>query len=284
MKAKTGSLAFAQLLFTGGLIVFSQLVFLKASLHEDLGLGRSGEAWTWANYSSVWTDPEYLHGLWLTLALSSTVVAVTLVLAWPAAWILSRMRPAAATAVLTAIVVTSFVPLPIKTLGLMIVFAADGVLLGTLRHLGLVDAHFRFLGSLFAVGVGYTHLGLAFMITLLFSTLQAVPQRLVEAARVHGASSWRALWRVVVPLSLPGTLGASLMLFNLLCGAFVSAALLGGGKVLTLPVLIQQSLILHAEYGVAATLAAVLLLIVVAGNLASVAAARRLTPGARVIA
>ena len=153
-----------------------------------------------------------------------------------------------------------------------------------LRATGLVDENFRFVGSLFGVAVGYTHLAIGLMVMMMFSVMQAIPKSLEEAARIHGASWGRTLLRVILPLSLPGTISASLMLFNLLTGAFVSATLLGGGKILTLPVMIQQSIILFNEYGIAAALAALLLVTVFALNLLSVFAASRLTPTTKVIA
>lgn len=267
----------------GGLLILTQGAFLSASFHEDLGLGRSAPEFTLANYVAAWNDPDYRASLALTLRLAASVVAVTLVLSWPVAYLLSRSSARLATAVIVAVVASSFVTLPIKALGLMILFSADGTLMRALRTLDLVGADYRFVGSLFAVAVGYSHLAIGFMVTILFSVFQGIPRRLEEAAAVHGASPLRVLWRVVVPLSLPGTLSASLVLFNLLCGAFVSAVLLGGGKVLTLSVLIQRSLILFNEYGSAATLATVLLVLVFIVNIASVVAVTRLGPARRII-
>lgn len=272
------------LLFTAGLLLLSQFVFLEASLHQDEGLGRVSAAFTWSNYWAVWSDPDYLGSLLLTLRLASLVVLATLVLTWPVAYLLSRARPRVATIVIAAIVAASFVTLPIKALGMVILFSADGALMSLLRGIGLIDERYRFIGSFFAVAVGYMHLAIGFMVTMLFSVFQAIPRRLEEAAAILGAPRRRVLWRVVVPLSLPGTLSASLVLFNLLTGAFVSAVLLGGGKILTLPVLIQRSLILYNEYGMAAALAVVLLLIVLGVNVLSVVAVSRLTPTAKVIA
>ncbi|CAN5394316.1 hypothetical protein BH09PSE5_BH09PSE5_15130 [soil metagenome] len=276
-------LTLPQLLFTGGVILLSQFVFLKSSLHEDTGLGLQSPAVTLTNYLLVWQDGDYLAALGLTLRLAFIVVLVSVLIAWPIAYVLSRMRTRAPTTILTAVIAASFIPLPIKALGLMILFSAEGVVMTALRALDLVGPDFRFIGSFFAVAVGYTHLAIGFMVTMLFNTLLAVPARLEEAAAIHGAQRLRVLWRVVLPLSLPGTLSASLVLFNLLTGAFVSAVLLGGGKILTLPVLIQRTLILDNDYGIAATLAVVLLVIVLAVNIFSVLAAARITPGAKVI-
>jgi len=124
--------------------------------------------------------------------------------------------------------------------------------------------------------IGYSHLAIGFMVMMLFSIIQTIPRRLEEAAEILGASRWRVYWRVVLPLSLPGVVSSSLILFNLLMGAFVSAIILGGGKVLTLPVLIQRSLMMFNEYGMAAALSAILLLVVLVINILSVFAVTRL--------
>lgn len=284
MRWNWGVLIVPPFIFSMSILLFTQFVFLEASFHEDVGLGRLSEGYSWYNYAQLWSDPAYLDSLWLTLRLALTVVIVTLVMTWPVAYLLSRIRSRLAMVLIAVIMASTFISLPIKALGLIILFGSDGVAMSMLRSVGLISPESRFVGSLFGVAVGYTHLAIGLMVMMLFSVMQAIPRNLEEAAMVHGASWWRMLWRVVVPLSLPGTISASLMLFNLLTGAFVSAALLGGGRILTLPVLIQQTLILFNEYGMAATLAAVLLVIVLMVNLVSVFAVARLTPGTRVIA
>ena len=266
------------------LLGFTLLVFLASGFHQDMGLGRLSSSYTLYNYLQIWRSPEYLESLRLTLRLAFSVCIATLIITWPVAYLLSRLRPRTALLLVTVILASTFVSLPIKALGLIILFASDGILMQGLRAIGLFGENFRFVGSLFGVAVGYTHLAIGLMITMLFSVMQAIPRNLEEAARVHGASWLRMLWRVIVPLSLPGTISASLMLFNLLTGAFVSATLLGGGKILTLPVLIQQTLILFTEYGMAAALATALLFIVFIVNIVSVFAVSRLTPAAKVIA
>jgi putative spermidine/putrescine transport system permease protein len=265
------------------ILVFTQLVFMEASFHRDLGLGRLEPEYSWANYLQVWSSPDYLDSLWLTIRLALSVVVVALLMTWPVAYLLSRIRPRTAMLLIAVIMASTFISLPIKALGLIILFGSDGFLMSGLRSIGLIAQDSRFVGSLFGVAVGYGHLAIGLMVIMLFSVMQAIPRNLEEAAMVHGASWLRMLWRIVIPLTLPGTISASLMLFNLLTGAFVSAALLGGGRILTLPVLIQQTLILFNEYGMAATLAAILLMLVLLVNVISVFAVSRLTRGAGVI-
>lgn len=284
MRWSWGLLVVPPLLLTVTLLGFTLVVFLSSSLHEDLGLGMLADEYSAYSFVQIWRYPSYLDSLWLTLRLAFSVCAFTLLVTWPVAYLLSRLRPRIAMLFIGGILASTFISLPIKALGLMILFGADSFAMHALRATSLVDEDFRFVGSLFGVAVGYTHLAIGLMVMMLFSVMQAIPKSLEDAARIHGASWARMLWRVIVPLSLPGTVSASLMLFNLLTGAFVSATLLGGGKILTLPVLIQQSIILFNEYGIAAALATVLLVLVFAVNFASVLAVSRLTPATKVIA
>ena len=90
--------------------------------------------------------------------------------------------------------------------------------------------------------------------------------------------------RVVFPLSLPGVTVGALMIFNMCMGAFTSAALLGAGKVFTLPVLIQRTVMMEIRYSLAAALAAVLLISVLLINLLSLYLLRRFRLARMVVA
>jgi putative spermidine/putrescine transport system permease protein len=219
----------------------------------------------------------------LTVVLSVVVVALSLVLTFPMAYVLARMPPWLATLLVTAVVGSSFVSVAIKILGFVIIFAADGALSQFLRWLGLIEQSVQLLGTIPGVIFGYIHLSIGFMVMMLFSVIQTIPRRLEEAAQIHGASRWRVYWRVIIPLSVPGAVNASLIQFNLLMGAFVTATILGGGKILTFPVLIQRTLMLFTDYGLAAALSATLLVIVVLINVASVFLVTRLRVNAGMV-
>jgi putative spermidine/putrescine transport system permease protein len=110
----------------------------------------------------------------------------------------------------------------------------------------------------------------------MYGIVRTIPVSLEEAAAIHGASRLRVFRKVLLPLCLPGLVVGFLTIFNTSMGAFTSAALLGGGRVITLPVLIQRTMLLDVKYGMAAALAALLLAFVVILNLASVMVLRRL--------
>ena len=264
------------------LLFGTQFVFLRAGFYEDLGLGLIGDTLRIDNYVAAFRDSFYLDALWLTIYLSAVVVACSLVVAYPAAYAIARMRSNWAMLLLAAIMVSSFVTVVIKVLGLIIIFGADGPINSLLNALGITDSPVRIVGTLAGVVVGLMHYVLGFLVLLLFSVIQTIPRSLEEAARIHGASRWRTMWRVVIPLSLPGIVSGSLIVFNLSMGAFVSATLLGAGRVLTLPVVIERTLVLQTEYGMGSTLSAILLGSVLIINIVSVLLVRRMR-GARLV-
>jgi len=271
MRARWETFLIPPLVVSFLLFAIPQFVFLRTSLFKDLGLGRFGSALELGNYIQFFLDPFYLRSLGLTTYLSAVVVALTLLFGFPVAYVLARMRSRWASVLLAVIVIASFITVVIKVLGLIIIFSASGPMNGLLLALHIVESPIQMLGNRAGVVIGLLHYTLAFMVLVLFSMVQTIPRSLEEAAQIHGASRWRVFRRVVIPLALPGLIAGSLMVFNLCMGAFTSAALLGGGKVLTLPVLIQRTIILETRYGMGAALSAILLVAVLLINLLSVA-------------
>jgi putative spermidine/putrescine transport system permease protein len=266
------------------LLAASQLTFLRGSLSADLGLGMLSNTLGLQNYDLLFTDEFYLRALWLTVKVSALATVFTLVLGFPVAYVIARMRTRWAMVMLAGVVVSSFVTIVIKVYGLMVIFAADGWINRFMLAVGLIDRPYTIIGNSTGVVVGLMQFTMGFGVLLLYSVVRTIPTSLEEAATIHGASRARVFWRVVLPLSLPGVIVGSLMMFNMCMGAFTSASLLGGGRVLTLPVLIQRTVIIETKYAMGATLAAVLLVSVILINLVSVFLVKRLRAARLVIA
>ena len=265
MKANWTLVLLPPMLFCFLLLGGTQFLFIRAGFFEDLGIGLIGDELVFSNYVTVFTDPFYLDALILNIKVSSVVVICGLLCAYPVAYVIARMQSEQwAMILLAAIVVSSFVTIVIKVLG------SDGALNRTLLALGLVDEPLKIVGNAYGVVVGLMHYVLGFMVLMLFSVIQTIPRSLEEAALIHGASPYRMFMRVVFPLSLPGVATSALIVFNLCMGAFVSAALLGGGRVLTLPVVIERAIVLDSEYAMGGTLSAILLISVVLINILSI--------------
>ena len=284
MKTRWEMVLLPSFLIVGILIVASQYVFLKGSFFKDLGLGRISDTATMVNYLRFFTDSFYLNTLWITVKTSALAALFTLILGFPVAYLIARMRSRWSMILLAGIVVATFVTIVIKVFGLIIIFSADGLINQALMGLHIIDRPYTIIGNQTGVVVGLMHFTLGFGVLLLYSVIQTIPRSLEDAAQIHGASSWRMHLRVLFPLSLPGVTVGVLMMFNMCMGAFTSAALLGGGRVFTLPVLIQRTVMMEIKYSMAGTLAAVLLVTVLLINLLSIYLIRRLKSARLVIA
>ena len=258
------------------LFVAPQVAFLRGSLFENLGYGQIGTALTLVNYRQFATDDFYLNSLALTIGLSLVTVLVTIVVGFPVAYGLARSHSHWRSFWLTLLIASSLITVVIKALGLMVLLSKNGPVNKTLLALGAIDAPLSLLNNDIGAVLGLVHYTLPLVILVLFSVVQTIPENLEEAARSLGAGSWRTAYRVVLPLALPGLVIAGLMAFNLSMGTFTSTALLGGGKVLTLPILIERKAILEVNYPFAATISMMLLLAGILINLVVFQIARRL--------
>ena len=270
MRARWGLVMLPSFALVLLLLSVPQFVFLRGSFFEDVGLGRLGSEIILDNYVEVFSDPYFRDSLFLTAYISLIATILSLVWSYAAAYILARMQSRYVPLLLAATVLTALISLIITALGLIIIFGADGPINQPLKSLGIIQEQIKIVGQNSGVVIGIMHFVLPFMILVLYGVFQTIPHQLEEAAQIHGASWWRTIWRIIIPLSLPGVLATSLIVFNLSMGSFVSAAILGGGKVFTLPFLIYRTLMLENSYAMAATLAAVLLASVLLINLLSV--------------
>jgi putative spermidine/putrescine transport system permease protein len=251
------------------LFAIPQYFFVSTSFHQNLGYGRFGEVLTLANYERIFTDSLYLAALGRTLALSAITAGICLVLGFPVAYVLARSESKWISLLLGLLVAATFITPVVKDLGLIILLSQGGLVNATLEALGLASAPVRWLGSEAGVVIGLAHYTLPLIVLMLHTVIQTVPRSLEDAAHAHGASRLRVFYAIIIPIIMPGMVAAALMVFNLAAGAFTTPALLGGGRVLTFPILIQRSVILDVDYPFAAALSSILLLFVFALNILS---------------
>jgi len=238
------------------LFALPQAYFIAASFHENLGYGRVGEDWTLVNYAKVFTDPLYVGALFKTIGLAALTAAICLALGFPVSYVIARMTSRRKATLIGFLVAAMFITPVVKDLGLIILLSQNGVVNQALSYVAKPVA---WLGSEAGVVVGLVHYTLPLIVLLLGTVISTVPRSLEEAAHAHGASRARVFYGVIIPIVKPGMIAATLMVFNLAMGAFTTPALLGGGRVLTFPILIQRSVILDVDYPFAASLSTILL-------------------------
>lgn len=275
MKARWEWLLIPPLVVSSLLLLVSQSVFLQGSFRKDLGVGRLGSDFSLFNYAQVLADPYYLETLKLSLLVSAAATVLTLLLAFPVAYVIARMRSRWSVMLLAAVVTSSFVTIVIKVLGIILIFSNNGPFNRMMMWIGAYTEPVSIIGTLPGVVIGLMYYSFGFAVLLFYSVVVTVPRSVEEAAEVHGASRLQVFAQVVLPLAMPGIVAGALMIFNVSMGGFSSTALIGAGKVLTLPVVIQRTMLLETSLGMAAALAALLLVSVLLINFASVAIARR---------
>ena len=125
--------------------------------------------------------------------------------------------------------------------------------------LGLWDEPIKMVHNMTGTLIGMVHIMLPFLILPVYNAMKAIDHDYLKAASNLGASPRRAFWTVFFPLSLPGLLAGSLMVFVLCLGFFVTPAVLGGGKVIMVSMKIVSNIELFVNWGAASALGVVLL-------------------------
>ena len=230
-------------------------VFLILPVARVLGLA-AGDAAPWRELVSL---PLYREVLVRTVRLSLTVTLVCLVLGYPVAYALARAPAWWARWLLLLVLVPFWLSLLARSFTWMVLLQRRGVVNRLLAATGLIGEPLPLLYNELGVHVGMVHVLLPFMILSLYGVLRAIDPALLRAAAGLGAGEWQTFRRVVWPLSRPGVAAGGLLLFVIGLGSFVTPALLGGGKVTTVAMLIEAQVVQAQNWPLAAALSVALL-------------------------
>ena len=190
--------------------------------------GRLGIAASLANYRYLITDEVYLYSYLYSIRTAFFSTLICLAVGYPMAYAIARAPKATQNVLLLLII------LPFWTSFLLRVYALEGVIRDTgllnaaLLWLGVVSEPVKMVRTSFAVYLGIVYSYLPFMVLPLFATLEKLDRTLLEAAADLGSKPWRAFLDVTLPLSMPGVIAGSLLVFIPAIGEYVIPSLLGG--------------------------------------------------------
>jgi len=214
--------------------------------------------YTLANYVGALTDPYYLGVLAKTVVYGVVTTLICLVLGFPVAYHLARTESRFKGLLYVGILSPLLVGVVVRCYGWIIILANRGLINNTLQDWGLIEGHLPLMYNDFGVGLAIVHIFLPFMILPLLGAIQSIDPALEEAAQSLGASRWRTMRRVVIPLSLPGIQAGSVLVFVLTLSIYVIPILLGGFRVVLMPTLVVQQLIDAMLWPCGAALACIL--------------------------
>jgi putative spermidine/putrescine transport system permease protein/spermidine/putrescine transport system permease protein len=221
-------------------------------------------AFSLANYARIFGDSFYARSLWTTLILTGTVTAICAVLGYLLAYALTMMPMRMASVCLIFIALPFWTSVLVRTYAWIVLLQNNGVINKFLLDTDLIDRPLALINNLTGTYIGMVHLMLPLMVFPIYAGLRQISPDFMRAALGFGASPAYAFWRVFFPLSKHGLMAGTLVVFVLSLGFYITPALMGGGKVLMISVVIARDINFNRDWGPASAIAALFVLAVLA--------------------
>lgn len=235
---------------------FTDVLSITPDHHLHLSL-------SFANYKYLLTDDVYGVAYLYSLRTAFFSTLICLLLGYPMAYAISRASKSTQSVLLFVII------LPFWTSFLLRVYALEGIIRDTgllnsaLLHLHLIRHPLHIMHSTLAVYLGIIYSYLPFMVLPLFATLEKLDPTLREAAADLGSPPWRVFWEITLPLSMPGVIAGSMLVFIPAVGEFVIPSLLGGPDTLMIGRVLWDEFFGNHDWPVASAVAIAFLVLLV---------------------
>ncbi len=215
------------------------------------------------NYLFLLDDPLYLLAYVNSLKVAAVSTLLCLLIGYPMAYGIARSGPVMRNVLLMAVVLPFWTSFLIRVYAWIGILQNHGVINNLLMGLGLIDQPLQLLNNDFALYVGIVYSYLPFMVLPLYANLVRLDESLLEAAADLGARPARTFFAVTLPLSLPGVIAGSALVFIPAVGEFVIPELLGGPDSLMIGKVLWNEFFANRDWPVASAVAIVLLLVLV---------------------
>jgi len=236
------------------------LAMLPLSLREYVPGAGMSDQWTLEHYREIFTDGYFLEAMGRTLALGLGVTLLCLLLGYPLAYAMAHAKPRMRLMLTLLVIFPMLLNLVVRSFGWIVLLANRGLLNNLLMDVGLITRPIKMMFNLFGVLVGMVHIFLPFMVLMLVPVIQAIARDVRDAACTLGAGPARTFWSVTLPLSAPGILAGSIMVFVLTISALVTPRMLGGPTYKVMATLIYDDFLQTLNWPAGAAMAFVLML------------------------
>jgi spermidine/putrescine transport system permease protein len=224
-------------LWLAAFFAIPMLLMLAASVMPRGTYGGVEPGFTLEHYRRF-LDPLYLQVLGRTMLWAGAATLACLLLGYPVAWVIARSRHRGL--LLFLIVLPFWTSFLVRTFAMIFLLRDTGLVNTLLLRLGLITQPITLLYTPFAVLLGLVYGFLPFMVLPIYASLEKLDPALLEAAEMLGASPRARFVRVTLPLSLPGVIAGSLLVFVPALGSFLTSDLLGGAKQVMIGNLVQN--------------------------------------------
>jgi spermidine/putrescine transport system permease protein len=224
---------------------------------------KDGSGFSLAAYAQFFSNASYFQGLVNSLEVTGIVTVVSIILAYPFAWILAFVVPLRwqRLALMLAVLPfwTSYV---VRSYSWLLVLAEKGVVNSTLVNAGLLAEPVQLANTRFATVVGFVHFFVMLLTLTIYANLKQLSPNYRKAAADLGAGPVQSFIHVVLPLTLPGIMVGAFLTFVLAIGDYITPQILGGNNELLMPQLIMMQIGRRGDFTSASALSIILMLVV----------------------
>src|SRR5438128_2832690 len=215
------------------------VVLLLLSLHADVAM----KTWTIDNYTKFFTDRFNYSILIDTLLLGVKATLVCLLFGYPIAWLCARASARWQSVLLFLVILPILTSVVVRTFAWIVILGRQGVLNQIAMGLGLVHEPLKLLYTETGVVMVLAQVQMPLMVLPILTVLSKMDPNLADASRALGAGEWRTFWKVTLPLSLPGVIAGAILTYSASVTAFVTQTLIGGARLVYMPLHIYQQAI-----------------------------------------
>ncbi len=220
---------------------------------------RHTPGWSLRHYEALFADPFFIKVILNTLGAGLAVTLLTVVFGFPIAYRLARSGETARRLKLFVLILPLALSLVVNVFGWIVILGRGGLVNSLLVGVGLLDRPTQLLFSWGAVVLVLAHTYLPFMILSIMGVIVQIDPVLEQAATSLRANRWTTFRRVVIPLSVPGILAGSTIVFMLTISAFVTPRMIGGTRVQMHGSLIYEQVMIVLNWSFAAAMSVILL-------------------------
>src|SRR5215204_6497067 len=209
------------------------------------------------NYAKVF-DPLYLEIIVRTFVIALITMVLCLLIGYPLAYFITFKGGRYKHTLILLVMIPFWTSLLLRAYAWVVILSGNGIANRVLQFLGITDEPITLIFTPQAVLMGMVYSYLPFMVLPLYAALEKFDISLKEAAQDLGASRWHTFWRVTFPLSMPGVIAGSILVFIPSAGEFVIPTLLGGSRTVMTGILIQSQFLQARDWAFGSALSVML--------------------------
>ncbi len=221
--------------------------------------------WNFGNFGDAFV--LYKDQIFRSFGYAFVATILCLLLAFPLAYVIAFKAGRYKNLILGLVILPFFVTFLIRTIAWKTILADEGWVVGALNSVGLLPSEGRLLSTSWAVIGGLTYNWIIFMILPLYVSLEKIDPRLLEASKDLYSTAGRSFRKVILPLSMPGVLAGSMLVFIPAVGDFINADYLGSTQTTMIGNVIQKQFLVVKDYPAAAALSLGLMVVILVGVL-----------------